>query len=64
MFSFHRAKVKQDIYRQSSFQNNVLLVCINFVERKNIEWAIINFDIHYSYISERHGWCYRLFTQC
>jgi hypothetical protein len=36
MFSFHRAKVKQDIYLQSSFQNNVWLVCINFVEEKKI----------------------------
>jgi hypothetical protein len=34
MFSFHRAKVKQDIYLQSSFQNDVSLVHINFVERK------------------------------
>jgi hypothetical protein len=43
MFSFHRAKVKQDVYLQSSFQNDVLLVCINFVERKNIERTIMQF---------------------
>jgi hypothetical protein len=34
MFSFHRVNVKQDTYLQSSFQNDVSLVCINFVKRK------------------------------
>jgi hypothetical protein len=41
MFSFHRAKVKQDIYLESRFQNDDSLVCINFVGRKNIEKAIM-----------------------
>ncbi len=56
--------MKQDIYLQSSFQNDVSLVCINFGERKNIvrpsvgNGSVCNFSKFYRF---RFGSVFELF---